>query len=66
VGKYRRGDIRYCFADIRKARRLLHWEPQHAFRRGVTELVAWVQAQRDARDSVHSAWDELQRQGLLL
>jgi len=36
------------------------------FRQGVAELVAWVQAQRDARDSIHSAWDELQRQGLLL
>jgi dTDP-L-rhamnose 4-epimerase len=66
VGKYRRGDIRHCYADISKARRLLHWEPQHAFRQGVTELVAWVQAQRDARDSVHSAWDELQHQGLLV
>lgn len=66
IGKYRRGDIRHCFADIHKARRLLRWEPQHTFRQGVTELVAWVQAQRDARDSVHSAWDELQRQGLLL
>jgi dTDP-L-rhamnose 4-epimerase len=66
VGKYRRGDIRHCFADISKARRLLHWEPQHAFRHGVTDLVAWVQAQRDACDRVHSAWNELQRQGLLL
>ena len=66
VGKYRRGDIRHCFADISKARRLLHWEPQRAFHQGVTELVAWVQGQRDARDSVDSAWNELQRQGLLL
>jgi dTDP-L-rhamnose 4-epimerase len=66
VGKYRRGDIRHCFADISKARQLLQWEPQHTFRHGVTELVAWVQAQHDARDSVHSAWDALQRQGLLL
>ena len=66
VGRYRRGDIRHCFADISKARQLLHWEPHHAFRQGVSELVAWVQAQRDTRDSVHSAWDELQRQGLLL
>lgn len=66
VGKYRRGDIRHCFADISKARRLLQWEPQRAFRQGVAELVAWVRAQHDARDSVHSAWDELQRQGLLI
>jgi dTDP-L-rhamnose 4-epimerase len=66
VGKYRRGDIRHCFADISKARRLLQWEPQCTFRQGVNELVAWVQAQRDARDNVGSAWNELQRQGLLL
>jgi dTDP-L-rhamnose 4-epimerase len=66
VGKYRRGDIRHCFADIDKARRLLQWEPQRAFHQGVTELVAWVQEQCDARDSVGSAWGELQRQGLLL
>ncbi|MGE3539050.1 MAG: NAD-dependent epimerase/dehydratase family protein [Candidatus Tectimicrobiota bacterium] len=66
VGKYRRGDIRHCFADISKARQLLHWQPQYAFRQGVSELVAWVQAQREARDSVNSAWDELQKQGLLV
>jgi dTDP-L-rhamnose 4-epimerase len=66
VGKYRRGDIRHCFADISKARRLLQWEPKRAFHQGVTELVAWVQAQCDTRDSVGSAWNELQRQGLLL
>ncbi|HEY7414295.1 MAG TPA: NAD-dependent epimerase/dehydratase family protein [Ktedonobacteraceae bacterium] len=66
VGKYRRGDIRHCFADISKARRLLQWEPQRAFHQGVTELVAWVQAQCDTCDSVGSAWNELQRKGLLL
>jgi dTDP-L-rhamnose 4-epimerase len=66
VGKYRRGDIRHCFADISKARRLLQWQPQRVFHRGVTELVSWVQAQCDTRDSVGSAWNELQRQGLLL
>jgi dTDP-L-rhamnose 4-epimerase len=66
VSKYRRGDIRHCFADISKARRLLQWEPQCTFRQGVNELVAWVQAQCDARDNVGSAWSELQRQGLLL
>jgi dTDP-L-rhamnose 4-epimerase len=66
VGKYRRGDIRHCFADISKARRLLQWQPQRVFHQGVTELVSWVQAQCDTRDSVGSAWHELQRQGLLL
>lgn len=66
LNKYRRGDIRHCFADVSKAKRLLGWEPSRTFRQGVMELVAWVQAQWEARDSVHSAWDELQQRGLLV
>ncbi|MGH8057140.1 MAG: NAD-dependent epimerase/dehydratase family protein [Candidatus Entotheonellia bacterium] len=65
VGKYRQGDIRHCFADISKARRLLGWEPSIPFQEGVPELVAWVQSQQEARDGVESAWAELQQRGLL-
>jgi dTDP-L-rhamnose 4-epimerase len=65
-GKYRRGDIRHCFADISKARHLLGWQPAWTFRLGVPELVAWVQAQWEARDGVNSAWAELQQRGLLV
>jgi hypothetical protein len=28
-------------------------------------LVEWVQTQRDVRDQVHSAWNELEQRGLL-
>jgi dTDP-L-rhamnose 4-epimerase len=65
LGKYRRGDIRHCFADISKARRVLEWHPTKTFPRGVAELVEWVQAQRDVRDQVDSAWNELEQRGLL-
>lgn len=65
LGKYRQGDVRHCFADISKARRLLGWEPRTSFRQGVPELVEWVLSQRDARDGVDSAWGELQQRGLL-
>jgi dTDP-L-rhamnose 4-epimerase len=65
LGKFRSGDIRHCFADISNARRLLAWAPSHSFRQGVGELVEWVRSQRDARDGVAGAWDELQRRGLL-
>ena len=65
LGKYRRGDIRHCFADISKARRLLGWQPSRTFRQGVPELVEWVQTQRDVRDRVDSAWNELEQRGLL-
>jgi dTDP-L-rhamnose 4-epimerase len=66
LGKYRRGDIRHCFADVAKAKRLLGWEPSKRFQQGVPELVEWVQSQWEARDGVNSAWDELQQRGLLL
>jgi dTDP-L-rhamnose 4-epimerase len=66
LGKYRRGDIRHCFADISKAQRLLGWQPSRTFRQGVPELVEWVQAQWEARDGVNSAWAELQQRGLLV
>jgi len=65
LGKYRQGDIRHCFADIAKAERLLGWKPSKGFRQGVPELVEWVQSQREAQDGIDSAWDELQRRGLL-
>ena len=63
LGKYRQGDIRHCFADISKARRLLGWEPAKTFRQGVPELVSWVQSQSEARDGADSAWNELIRAG---
>jgi dTDP-L-rhamnose 4-epimerase len=65
LGKYRQGDIRHCFADISKARRLLGWEPSRTFRQGVPELVSWVQSQSEARDGADSAWNELEQRGLL-
>jgi dTDP-L-rhamnose 4-epimerase len=65
LGKYRRGDIRHCFADISKAQCLLGWQPSTTFHQGVPELVEWVQRQRDVRDGVDGAWNELEQRGLL-
>lgn len=64
VGKFRKGDIRHCFADIGRAGRLLKWQPEIAFSSGVQELVQWVKAQA-ASDNVDSAWSDLKRRGLL-
>lgn len=64
AGKFRKGDIRHCFADVSKARTLLDWEPRLPFRQGVPELVEWVTAQ-EAGDQVDSALNELKQRGLL-
>ena len=64
-GKYRVGDIRHCFADIRLARRLLGYEPRVTFEAGVAELAQWLEGQ-EAHDHVEQAKAELDTRGLAI
>ncbi len=64
VGRYRKGDIRHCFADISKARKKLGYEPQVMFSDGILDLTEWVKSQ-DAVDSFNRAQEELQSKGLV-
>jgi dTDP-L-rhamnose 4-epimerase len=64
-GKYRAGDIRHCFADIRLARRLLGYEPRVTLDEGLTELSQWLEGQQP-EDHVAQARMELDRRGLAL
>jgi dTDP-L-rhamnose 4-epimerase len=43
--QYRAGDIRHCYADLAKARRLLGFEPTISLEQGLDDLLAWVQGQ---------------------
>jgi dTDP-L-rhamnose 4-epimerase len=65
TGEHRVGDIRHCFADIGRARRVLGYEPQVRFEDGLRELVAWIEPQV-AIDRVPQARDELARRGLTI
>ncbi|HSV16248.1 MAG TPA: NAD-dependent epimerase/dehydratase family protein [Tepidisphaeraceae bacterium] len=65
TGKYRVGDIRHCFADIRLARRLLGYKPRVALQDGLTELAEWLEGQ-EANDQVAQAQEELSKRGLAL
>lgn len=62
-GEYRVGDIRHCFADIRRAQALLGYEPQMDFERGLEELASWLSGQV-AQDRVTEAHAELAARGL--
>jgi dTDP-L-rhamnose 4-epimerase len=64
-GTYRVGDIRHCFADIRTTRRVLGYEPQVAFERGLEELADWLRGQV-AVDRVEDMRAELNSRGLAL
>jgi dTDP-L-rhamnose 4-epimerase len=59
------GDIRHCFADVSKARRLLGYEPRVGFEEGLTELAEWLEGQI-AHDRVTEASAELAARGLSL
>jgi dTDP-L-rhamnose 4-epimerase len=64
TGKYRAGDIRHCFADIEKSRRLLDFAPRVEFTRGLEELADYLAGQI-ADDHVEKATEELESRGLV-
>lgn len=60
---YRVGDIRHCFADISRARRVLGYEPTTSFENGLATLATWLKG-RTAEDRVDGARAELVEYGL--
>ena len=64
TGKYRTGDIRHCFGDIEKSRRLLKFFPRIEFTRGLEELAEYLTDQV-ADDHVERATEELASRGLV-
>ncbi len=63
VNQFRAGDIRHCYADISKIRRL-GFEPMVDLRQGITDLVKWGE-KVEAEDRVEEAVRELKEKGLL-
>jgi dTDP-L-rhamnose 4-epimerase len=63
TAKYRVGDVRHCFADINKARRILKYEPRVGLEEGLAELVDWLKGQ-EAVDKFEQANAELSARGL--
>lgn len=64
TGKYRAGDIRHCFADISAATQLLGYQPKVRLKRGIEELVGWLESQQ-ADDSMDDAMERLHVHGLV-
>lgn len=63
TNKYRAGDIRHCYADLTKARKLLGYEPQVTYEAGFTELAKWLGSQT-AEDKAETMLKELSTYGL--
>ena len=65
TSNYRAGDIRHCFADIKKAQRILGFNPTVGLEEGLHELVSWMSGQK-SEDEFEMAGKELKERGLIL
>ncbi len=63
TGKYRKGDIRHCYADISKAQKLLGFAPAVGFEEGMRRLIEWASTE-EATDRFEVAARELEAKGL--
>jgi dTDP-L-rhamnose 4-epimerase len=64
VGRFREGDIRSCYADVRRAQDLLGFSAQVRPEEGVKDLATWVTKQSSV-DRAREALEALQRYRLL-
>jgi len=62
--RYRKGDIRHCYADISKARKLLGYGPEVNLKKGLTELVEWGRKEKVGEDKFDLAMKELEKRKL--
>ncbi len=65
VGRYRRGDIRHCYADITKIQKRLGFQPRVKFEEGISDLIAWVNRE-EAIDRFQEVEEELASKSLVV
>lgn len=64
-GRYRKGDVRHCYADITKARKLLGYEPKVTLKDGLGKLFDWAKENNlESVDLFDTALKELEQRKL--
>jgi len=63
ANKFRKGDVRYCYADILKIKDKLGFEPKVDFKDGMQELILWAK-DAESKDDFEKAEKELRAKGL--
>jgi dTDP-L-rhamnose 4-epimerase len=64
TGRYRVGDIRHCFADMRRAKERLGIVPQVSLATGLARFCAWAESQPVFEDGSNKALAELRARNL--
>ncbi|MDX4027731.1 NAD-dependent epimerase/dehydratase family protein [Aliarcobacter skirrowii] len=63
-GNYRLGDIRDNYADLKKIKSKLGFEPKISFEEGIRRFTAWVNAQEVVEDKYEKSIEEMKEKGL--
>lgn len=61
--KFREGDIRHCFGNVTKIKKMLGFKAKVKFEDGISDLTEWM-GQQDAEDGFQKAKEELEKRGL--
>lgn len=61
--KVRKLDVRHCYADLTKIKKLLNWTPKINIEKGFMQLIKWGESEK-AVDYVDHANSELEKRGL--
>ena len=64
LGKYRKGDVRHCYADTTSAKELLGFEAKTGFAEGMASLIEWAR-DAESEDRFDDAAAELKKKGLI-
>lgn len=65
TGAFREGDIRHGFADLSRARQLLHYQPAWYFREGLKRFLAWAEQSSPSTEGYEHSLAEMRDRGLL-
>lgn len=63
-GNYRLGDIRDNYADLKKIKSKLGFEPKVSFEEGIRRFTSWVNAQEVVEDKYETSINEMKEKGL--
>ncbi len=61
---FRKGDVRHCYADIKKAKKYIGFEPSVSFYQGMRELTEWSKC-AFSEDNFNLAYMELANKGIV-
>jgi dTDP-L-rhamnose 4-epimerase len=65
TGEYRIGDIRHNYADLKRAKEVLKYNPTVFFKDGIKKFLSWAAEQANISDSYEKSLQELRSKGLL-